>query len=130
MASKPGPPAFKPTRIQRRRVMRGVAGGLTMQQLADDLGVSIRTVRRAFGAEIKTARVRLILDNLDRLDEAADSGNVSAMKILAASYTAWRPDLDEDEEDEEDDDAWEDTGPNLARNPEIQKNGKTAGFED
>jgi AcrR family transcriptional regulator len=121
MASKPGPPAFKPTRTQRRRVMRGIAAGLTMQQLADDLGVSIRTVRRAFGAEIKTARVRLILDNLDRLYEAADAGNVSAMKALAASYAAWRPDLDEDEED---DDAWEDVGPNLARNPEIQ-NGKT-----
>jgi AraC-like DNA-binding protein len=127
MASKPGPPAFKPTRIQRRRVMRGIAAGLTMQQLADDLGVSIRTVRRAFTAEIKTARARLILDNLDRLHEAADSGNVSAMKTLLQMMQRWRPDLDEDEEE---DDAWEDTVPNLARNPEIQKNGKTAGFED
>jgi AcrR family transcriptional regulator len=121
--AKPGPPAFKPTPTQRRRVMRGIAAGLTMQDLADDLGVSIRTVRRAFGSEIKRARTTLILDNLDRLYEAADSGNVSAMKALAASYAAWRPDLDEDEED---DDAWEDVVTNLARNSEIQdRSGET-----
>ena len=76
MRKKPGPSAYKPTATQRRRVMRGIAVGLTMQQLADDLDVSIRTVRRAFGSEIKTARVRLILDNLDRLHQAADHGNV------------------------------------------------------
>ena len=126
MRKKPGPPAYKPTATQRRRVMRGIAVGLTMQQLADDLDVSIRTVRRAFTAEIRTARARLILDNLDRLHEAADSGDVSAMKTLLHMMQQWRPDRDEDEED---DDAWEDTGPNLARNPEIQ-NGKTARFED
>jgi transcriptional regulator GlxA family with amidase domain len=83
MTTKPGLRPFKPTANQKRRLMRGIAVGLTMQQLADDLGVSIRTVSNAFGAEIKRARVRLVLDNLDRLHEAADAGNVSAMKTLA-----------------------------------------------
>jgi hypothetical protein len=116
MAKKPGPPAFKPSATQRRRVARGIAAGLTMQQLADDLDVSIRTVRRAFANEIRTARVRLILDNLDRLHAAADDGNVSAMRELARMMQSGRPGLDEDEGD---DDAWADIVPNLARNPEI-----------
>ena len=126
MASKPGPPPFKPTATQRRRVMRGIAIGLTLEELATDLGMSERTVRRAFAGEIKTARVRARLDTVDLLHKAANGGNVSAMKTLLEMTDRWRPDL----EDEEDDEAWEDVGPNLARNPEIQKNGKTAGFED
>lgn len=115
MVKKPGPRPFKPTTTQRRRVMRGIAVGLTMQQLADDLGMSIRTVRNAFGAEIKTARVRLILDNLDRLHTAADGGNVSAMRELARMM---QPRADEDTED---DDTWADIVPNFAGNSETQK---------
>jgi hypothetical protein len=117
MATKAGRPAYKPTAIQRRRLMRGIAIGLTMQQLAADLDVSMSTVRRAFAAEIKTARVRLILDNLDRLHEAADGGNVSAMKALAQMMQPRGTDL----EDTEDDDAWADLVPNLNGNSEIQK---------
>ena len=115
MAAKPGRPAYKPTATQRRRVMRGIAVGLTMQQLADDLDVSMSTVRRAFAAEIKKARVRLILDNLDRLHQAADNGNVSAMRELARMMQP-RPG---DHEDTEDDDAWADIIPNLNGNLEI-----------
>jgi hypothetical protein len=115
MASKAGRPAYKPTATQRRRVMRGIAAGLTVQQLADDLDVSERTMRRAFSAEIKTARVRLILDNLDRLHEAADAGNVSAMKTLAQMM---QPRAD-DHDDAEDEAAWADIVPNLAGNLEI-----------
>jgi AraC-like DNA-binding protein len=115
---------MKPTAAQRRRVMRGIAVGLTLEQLADDLDVSIRTLRRAFASEIKTARVRVRLDTVDLLHKAANGGNVSAMKTLLEMADRWRPDLDEDEED---DNAWEDVGPNLAR---IHENGKTAGFED
>ena len=84
MAAKPGRPAHKVTAIQRRRVMRGIAVGLTLDQLATDLGMPERSMRRAFDTEIKLGRVRTILDNLDRLHAAADRGNVSAMRTLAA----------------------------------------------
>ena len=40
MASKPGPRPFKPTATQRRRVARGIAVGLTLEQLAADLGMA------------------------------------------------------------------------------------------
>jgi hypothetical protein len=119
MAKKPGPPAYKPTATQRRRLMRGVAIGLTLEELAADLGMAYGTMRRTFANEIKTARVRLMLDNLDLLHEAAAGGNVSAMKTLLQMMQRWRPELD----DTEDDDAWEDIVPNLSRNLEIQ-NGK------
>ena len=127
MASKPGPRPYKPTATQRRRVMRGIAIGLTLQELATDLGMAYGTLRQVFANEIKTARVRVRLDTVDLLQKAASNGHVSAMKALLQMTERWRPDLDEDEED---DAAWEDVVPNLSRNPEIQKNGKTAGFED
>ena len=117
MPTKPGRPAYKPTAAQRRRLMRGIAVGLTMQQLGDDLGVSMSTVRRAFAAEIKTARVRLTLDNLDRLHTAADGGNVSAMRELARMMQF--PTRGTELDDTEDDDTWADIVPNLNGNLEI-----------
>jgi hypothetical protein len=116
MAKKPGPPAYKPTATQRLRAMRGIAIGLTLEQLAADLDMPLGTMRRVFASEIKMARTRLILDNLDRLHEAADGGNVSAMKALAQMMRPRKIDL----EDTEDDDAWADVVPNLSRNLEIQ----------
>ena len=113
MAKKPGPTAYKPTATQRRRVMRGIAVGLTMQQIADDLDLSESTLRRAFGRDVSKARVRLILDNLDRLHKAADDGNV-AMKALAQMM---QPRTSADAED----DGWSDVIPNFGGNAEIQE---------
>jgi len=113
---KPGPIAFKPTATQRRRVMRGIAIGLTLQQLAEDLGVAYGTMRRVFAAEIKTARVRVRLDTADLLYKAARRGSVSAMKALLQMTDRWRPELDEDDDDA----SWEAAvPPDLSRNVEI-----------
>jgi hypothetical protein len=115
MAKKPGPPAYKATATQRRRVMRGIAIGLTLEQLAADLDMACGTMRRVFASEIKKARVRLILDNLDRLHTAADDGSVTAMRELARMMQPRRS----DPEDTEEDDNWADVIPNLSRNMEI-----------
>ena len=125
MASKPGPRPFKPTRIQRRRVMHGVAIGLTLEELATDLGMAYGTMRRVFANEIKMARMRVRLDTVDLLSKAANSGNVSAMKALLQMTDRWRPDLDDDEDDDTWADVVGDNGLNLSRNPEIP-NGKIA----
>jgi hypothetical protein len=125
MASKPGPRPFKPTRIQRRRVMHGVAIGLTLEELATDLGMAYGTMRRVFANEIKMARTRVRLDTVDLLSKAANSGNVSAMKALLQMTDRWRPDLDDDEDDDTWADVVGDNGLNLSRNQEIQ-NGKIA----
>jgi hypothetical protein len=105
-----------PTPAQRRRVARGIAIGLTLEQLAAYINLPLGTMRRVFAGEIRTARVRLILDNLDRLHEAADAGNVSAMKALARMMqpAAKSEDVEED--------TWADVvDANLSRNPGFQK---------
>ena len=125
MRKKPGPTPYRPNATQKRRLVHGIAMGLTLEDLAADLGMAYGTMRRVFASEIRTARVRVRLDTVGLLQKAANGGNVSAMKTLLEMTDRWRPDLDEDEED---DAAWEDT-PNLGRNPEFQ-NGKTARLED
>jgi hypothetical protein len=76
-------------------------------------------MRRVFASEIKTARVRMILDNLDRLHEAADNGNVSAMRALASMMQP----TDKTEADDEDEDQWADVieapGAILSRNGDF-----------
>ncbi len=114
---KPGPKPIVPTSAQRRRIMRGIAIGLTLEQLATDIDLPLGTMRRVFAGEIKTARTRLILDNLDRLHEAADNGNVSAMRTLA---TMMQPATEPEEEDTQWDDVVADyQAPNLSRNPDF-----------
>jgi hypothetical protein len=116
MAGKVGRPAHKPTATQRRRIMRGIAIGLTLEQLAAYLDMPLGSMRRTFADEIKTARTRLILDNLDRLYEAADTGNVSAMKALATMMQSpAKP-----QEAEEDDGHWAQVADDiLSRNQEF-----------
>ena len=119
MRSKPGPKPVTPTTAQRRRIMRGIAIGLTLEQLATDIDLPVRTMRRVFASEIRTARVRAILDNLDRLHEAADNGNVSAMRTLASmmQQTA-QPDDNEEEGDDWADVIGNGSG-NLSRNRDF-----------
>jgi hypothetical protein len=111
--TRPGPKPMVPTTAQRRRLMHGIAIGLTLDQLAADVGMPLGTMRRLFDTEIRLGRVRSILENLERLHKAADRGNVSAMKALARMM---RP------EPAEDDDTWADVvdaPANLSRNADL-----------
>ena len=83
LRNKVGRPATKVTATQRRRIMIGVTVGLKLDQLALDIGMAESTMCKVFASEIKTARTRLILDNLERLHKAAERGNVSAIRALA-----------------------------------------------
>jgi hypothetical protein len=110
--TRPGPKPRIPTAKQRRRIMRGIAIGLTLDQLAADIGMPLGSMRRTFDTEIRLGRVRSILENLDRLHRAADRGNVSAMKALARMMRV---------EPAEDGDTWADVidaPANLSRNVE------------
>jgi hypothetical protein len=111
--TKPGPKPMVPTGAQRRRIMRGIAIGLTLDQLAADIGMPLGSMRRTFDAEIRLGRVRSILENLERLHAAADDGNVSAMKALARMMQT--------PASEANDDAWADVvdGPNLSKNLDL-----------
>jgi hypothetical protein len=110
--TRPGPKPRVPTAKQRRRIMRGIAIGLTLDQLAADIGMPLGSMRRTFDTEIRLGRVRSILENLERLHKAADRGNVSAMKALARMMRI---------EPAEDGDTWADVTDapaNLSRNAE------------
>jgi hypothetical protein len=111
--TKPGPKPMVPTAAQRRRIMRGIAIGLTLDQLAADIGMPLGSMGRTFDAEIRLGRVRSILENLERLHAAADDGNVSAMKALARMMQT--------PASEANDDAWADVvdGPNLSKNLDL-----------
>jgi hypothetical protein len=96
--------------------MRGIAIGLTLEQLAADLGMPLGSMRRTFDTEIRLGRVRTILENLDRLHAAADRGNVSAMRTLA---TMMQP-AAKAQDAEEENDHWAQVAENiLSRNQEI-----------
>jgi hypothetical protein len=111
--TRPGPKPMVPTAAQRRRIMHGIAIGLTLDQLAADIGIPLGTMRRIFDTEIRLGRVRSILENLERLHAAASRGNVSAMKALARMMHP---------EPAEDGDTWADVvdaSANLSRNADL-----------
>jgi hypothetical protein len=112
--TRPGPKPRTPTAAQRRRIMRGIAIGLTLDELAADIGMPLGSMRRVFATEIRLGRVRSVLENLERLHAAADDGNVSAMKALARMMCV---------EPAENGDTWADVidaPANLSRNVENQ----------
>jgi AraC-like DNA-binding protein len=81
---------FKPTRRQRRRVEL-LAGEASEVAIAQQLGVSLPTLRKHFAAELEFGRLRVLADALERLDRAAAKGNVSAAKALVARKDPLRP---------------------------------------
>ena len=95
-----GRPAYKPTAAARTKVMTCVAGGMSEADIARVLGISPPTRRKHFEDELATGRARRVAENLARLEKAAKSGNVAAMKHLdqrmrlAAAAAAARGDGD------------------------------------
>jgi hypothetical protein len=86
MKKRPGRPKFNPTRPMRDMVMTTVAAGLTQQQIADALGVSLPVLTDRFRHELDTGRAVRIAENLSLLRRASLKHNVSAMRCLAGLY--------------------------------------------
>jgi hypothetical protein len=82
--TKPGPKPVADgiTPAQRHDVMLAAAGGMALESIASALDVSRRTLSRAFAHELAVGRAKKMLENLKRLERAADQGNVSAQKFL------------------------------------------------
>jgi hypothetical protein len=113
-----GRPRTEPTATQRRRLARGIAIGLTLEQLAVAIDMPLGTMKRVLADDIKKARIRLILDNLDRLHDAADAGNVAAMKQLATMMQ----EAAKQQHPAEGDDRWADLVDGvLSQNGDFQK---------
>jgi hypothetical protein len=75
-----------PTKAQREKVKLYLAGGISEPVVAHRLGISQMTLRKHFAEELVFGRDLKQADNLDRLEKAANKGNVTAMKHLDAKF--------------------------------------------
>lgn len=92
-------PAPKPiSQAQRDKVRLWAAGGIAEEQIAYLLRISRNTLRKRYPRELEQGNAIERARNLERLQEAADKGNVSAIKHLdmklqaAAAQRAWTAD--------------------------------------
>src|SRR5512139_189646 len=83
--------AFKPNKRMRDKVMLLVGSGMGEVQIASVLNVSRGTLRTHFAEELANGRARKQEENLERLQKAADAGNVTAMKVLLAVFAGKEP---------------------------------------
>jgi len=67
-----------------RRRVELLIGETSEEVIADLLGISRGTLRKHFARELEHGRMRVLADNLERLDRAASKGNVAAAKALVA----------------------------------------------
>ncbi len=99
---KRGPEGFKATKKQRELVKLLAANNLSEPAIARRIvapgfpnGVCQNTLRKHFAEELRDAHEDQLARNLERLQKAADGGNVTAMKHLdaklgaAAAVRAW-----------------------------------------
>ena len=127
---KPGPKPSRPTKQQRRDVELAVAGGMSLEWIADALEISRRTLCRTFVRELAIGRSKKMLENIKRIDAAAAAGNVSAMKYFHALMLDRRSPGEDVGEDKwaavanqiEADMEAEANNPNLPKNSEFWKN--------
>jgi|RhiMethySRZTD1v2_1073278.scaffolds.fasta_scaffold3257808_1 hypothetical protein len=82
--AKPGPEPFVPTSRQRHQVELAVAAGMALESIADALQISRRSLCRAFARELAIGRSKKLLENIIRLDAAAEAGNTAAIKAMIA----------------------------------------------
>lgn len=77
-------PNFKATKAQRDQVMLLKAVGMSEEAIAAALNICRLTLRNHFPDELLHGHARKSAENYARLQKAAKSGNVTAMKFLAA----------------------------------------------
>lgn len=92
-------PSPKPiTQDQRNKVRLWAAGGIAEEQIAYLLRISRNTLRKRYPRELAQGNAIERARNLERLQEAAEKGNVAAIKHLdtklqaAAAQRAWTGD--------------------------------------
>jgi hypothetical protein len=83
---KRGPQPYAPTKKQRDAVKLYVAGGIAEPVIAHKIGICQMTLRKHFADELNFGRDMKRAENLQRLDDAAEGGNVTAMKHLDGKF--------------------------------------------
>jgi len=88
------PSAVAPSETaQKRRLVASLAAtGVSHEQIAAEVGVTVDELSERFERELKHGRDKAIAANIKRLEAAADAGNVAAMKALDVIYRANKSD--------------------------------------
>ncbi len=79
---KRGRPAYNPTDQDRRRVELMVTDGMTDDQMAAALGIGDFALKTHFRRELTGGRARKRAQWLEKLEDEANKGNISALKLL------------------------------------------------
>lgn len=74
-----GRPLHHPTKEIREMVELGAASGAPHHEIARAVGIGIHTLRREYGKELRTARIKAKLKMAGRLFNAGMAGNTKAM---------------------------------------------------
>jgi len=83
-------PFFEPTQDQRDLVIRAVKAGLDDGVIADLIGVSTTTLRKAFPTELLSGHER-VMEVVDSLFQRAVDGHVPAAKLFLECRAGWIP---------------------------------------
>lgn len=85
--NKGGRPSFKVTPAMRKKVSIAAGGGMTHNEIATGLGISVPTLEKHFREELSVGAYSRRLDVLEAMYKAARGGNVAAQK----AYSAFSP---------------------------------------
>lgn len=87
----PGRPAFDPSRSQRQTVMVLSAHGVPQRTIAKAIGIDVKTLRRAFRAELKDGFLEVKASMVVAIVRAAQNGAWGAAKYwLSVHCPEWR----------------------------------------
>lgn len=82
MTRKRGRPAYSPSKQTREQVEMFLACGMSRDQIAAALEISLPTLDKTFAVELENGRARARARILSWLGKAARAGNVTAQKKL------------------------------------------------
>lgn len=88
-----GRPEHRWTRENSNKVLLAFARGLSVKDAASAIGVSAPTLRKVYFSEVSKrdqAKLRMEMTQLNRLNTAAEAGNVAAEKELAKQLERMR----------------------------------------
>ena len=102
-----GRKSYKKTPQNQAFVENRAAEGISHEEIADEMGIDAKTLRKYYSPELSSSRLRIIGEMVDVLRQRARQGNVAAAKALLDRYEDAAPmaprnrRLVEDDEDDQ-----------------------------
>jgi hypothetical protein len=106
-----GRKSYKKTPQNQAFVENRAAEGITHEEIAAEMGIDAKTLRKYYSPELSSSRLRIIGEMVDVLRQRARQGNVAAAKTLLDRYEDAAPLAPRNRRaaEEDDDDQGQDT---------------------